>query len=90
MASLPSPVSDPTKLLATSRESCDQNSHTEKFGWDDPMFIYEIQLHLPTLERSYSCYNDCTELILKTFGHVIVDGNSGKICISSNLYAPEK
>lgn len=29
------------------------------------------------------------ELILKTLGHIIVDGSSGKICIFANLLLPE-
>lgn len=33
------------------------------------------------LDRSCSCCNDYTELILKTFGPIIVDSSSGKICI---------
>lgn len=88
MASLSSTVGNPTKLLASSHGSCEWNSHSGNFEWDDPMFIH-MKFNYTYQPWSCSCYNDYTELILKTLGHIIVDSSSGKICISANLLLPE-
>ena len=58
MASLSSTVGNPTKLLASSHGSCEWNSHSDKFEWDDPMFIYM------KFNYTYQQYSDLAAVIM--------------------------
>ena len=58
MASLPGAVSSPTNLLASSQGSCERNSRSGKFGWDNLMFIYM------KFNYTYQPYSDLAAVVM--------------------------